>query len=1435
MTQKKSTWNKLTDWFKNKFTKQPAAPVAKPAQTRRVATPAYKPQQAQKPVFTPPSQTKVIDATKTEIKPAEIKKIEPVKQQSSLQKLLNNTQKNVKFATDVAKNYHQAFADQSKWLVDVAKDKTKGLQKVGEGFGESLAETLMAKEIAARQARDSAQDQLIVNKAIAARKSGNEKEAQRLFGLATQDDTKRSQEAQDKADYLSQRRKETAYAAPQASLEALNLLMMGNLAGKGELLGRAGQAAGYGMARSGAGQLWDLATGKRDNLSLQDILSGGLGAASNTGLYAAADVPLNAVLGKLSGGLATKAPNAAKFLSTLTDSGFAKYSAEKGGHLLTDAGRKALVQTMGKGALKGLTEAPLESVLEPIFYREEGDYRSYGERYMENLPSVIGGNTLFGMLRGLKPGLAKTKQISDAAKAQSGDSKLYSGIPGLDMFDDEIRAYAKELEGFDLELKEAGKLDAEDMSQTELEKFLKQEQAKTVVDDTKTDLKQEAQEVLPQAKTKLAKVEAEPKQELIDGRFKTQADADRYNNRVQINKELNQFEIDPLKTYKNTELNPIQKAIGSANFIAKRSGKAGQEMYVQNQRMINFRDKEVGNANALLIPLVKGMNDYEYKNLDKIVLGEEAPQTEAGAELRDVWTNIANDIYARASNGNIKDLKGFIEGGYFPHQMKGDLLRDEFGQVMTNQRSNIGSFSKSREDGLTRDQYDTTAAALFKYIDAAYDNIAKNEFFGENNVKLYELADQATANRKQLQQIANIYGGDKRQVVSSGEKLLQNYSTTKISPLTAIRNLSQQMNVADASSWNNLRKTYAEVLKDPQTAIEYTIRANEIDSRDASTIKQDMEEGNWLGAYLKTILFAKAEKSNRIIAVNGGIKFAEDQLVKAREGNEAAVRELKRLGIDNITKDWTKEELALTAGKKMSELTQFRTEGGELPTWARSTAIGRLASKLRTFGYKQTVFRGDQAKRIGQELKNGNLRPLASALGTLGIAAPIIGEILNGAKSLILNRKRASETAIERYLNNISSIYTLGLLDDLEPLSGEYGEDAQINTIIGVNAGVMLDLFKVGAGVIKGLNQYDSEKSFIDNILPDANKRILLKGIPAIGNTLSNTLVDNAAIDNVWGGKNVGLTKDKKETYNELLDMGQDAAAQKFKDENQYLDKLDEKKKGNIFQEWFGKKDATVDTSVPTNKEEKDKIKKLMKEGAVPTEEQINATLFDGKFADSDSVKDRNDVFSSLKKAMENEDYTDEQKQAILASSGASEENLEYYTLASESSEVKLQDVIIPAISKMQSQDEIYEYLYQMRYEVGDKRVLADTMLNYLRDRGYISSDMAKALKKVQYDEIEQEFWEEESSGSGSGSGSSYAKKMAKASMQGYKDLASLLSGFANKGGIGNVNTPVNYSQYASLAQGRSLPNEVYKGKDWLSQIFSDTRQKQDGRLKTSV
>ena len=401
-----------------------------------------------------------------------------------------------------------------------------------------------------------------------------------------------------------------------------------------------------------------------------------------------------------------------------------------------------------------------------------------------------------------------------------------------------------------------------------------------------------------------------------------------------------------------------------------------------------------------LVNAFKALTRQEKATFADVVEGRMRPASQAQLQAVRVWNTISGDIYNRAKSVGL-DI-GKIEN-YFPHNVLIDTKNPEARMMLSRSaQRRYGNLEMARQSDLP---YDKDPSVLLDYIYSANNRIADAKYFGADDRVLYNLANQTAKEggdtgqvTQYLDQILRKNQSGELDKLSQGVRGVQ--TVLKLNPLTSVTNLTQNLSTALRTDIPTTARAISNAVADPTTAISNARKAGEIDAEMARALESFAGQGQGVTKWLRAIGMLGTEKVNRVIAVNAGMEYVAKLNKQAMEGSEAAVRELTRLGLKP-----GKSIDSILGGKRISGATQFSTKEGELP-YGWQTAIGKVLTQFKSFSYKQTGLLINEAKRIGVEAKNGNFKPLVNALATYGVAAPIVGEVVNDIRSLFQNKKR---------------------------------------------------------------------------------------------------------------------------------------------------------------------------------------------------------------------------------------------------------------------------------------------------------------------------------------------------------------------------------------------------------------------------------------------
>lgn len=774
--------------------------------------------------------------------------------------------------------------------------------------------------------------------------------------------------------------------------------------------------------------------------------------------------------------------------------------------------------------------------------------------------------------------------------------------------------------------------------------------------------------------------------------------------------------------------------VRSSKEVIGKSGPAGARI----RQILDTADEEgsitAGKQLDKMQKALKGLSKQEKATLADVIEGRQIPISDAQAQAVAVWKEISSDIFNRARQSGL-DI-GQIEG-YFPHHVLSDEA-GEAGKRMMQRTAprRFGNLELARQSDLP---YDKDPSVLLDYISSANRRIAEAKHFGPADEVLYNLANQVAEAggdgaqvRKYLDQILgkeqNLPGEGVSRAIRTAE------TVTKLNVPSAFTNLTQNLSTLLRTDARSVGEGIIRAIVNPSEAWSNAVKAGEVTPEMARTLEDYAGSGNVVQKWLTGIGMLGTEKINRVIAVNSGMAYTSKLVDQARNGSGAALRELNRLGFDTSDLDAIDP---LLGGRRISQITQFNTEAGQLP-YAWKTPLGKVLSQFKSFSYKQTGFLKDQVIRISSEAAKGNFKPLSNAMITYGVAAPIVGEVINNVRSIFYNKERQDTGSFrERYISNILAATSLGLVDNIGAITGEYGTSGQVSSILGPAAGDVVKGVETLQGV--GGEEYEQNRSM----------RNILNQVPLVGRTASNTFIPNSYVDNKdWNGQNLGvnqgLGKEDTKTYESIKKINaQDAEAFKTKTQQEreaenptLIDRILSPFQGEDTQPVnIPGKGATAEEK----KAYRDQLQKVLDQGVVPPEEDLKYYVFKGKSATSQSIDERTQAFESLASAMKNEYYTDEQKQAILDASGARPEDFEYYSLASKDQDARLQEML-PKLDNMEN-GAMLQFLAQGRRAVAGKQLISNGMIDYLYENNYFGEDEQELLKAIKFDEIQNKFY----------------------------------------------------------------------------------------------
>lgn len=542
-----------------------------------------------------------------------------------------------------------------------------------------------------------------------------------------------------------------------------------------------------------------------------------------------------------------------------------------------------------------------------------------------------------------------------------------------------------------------------------------------------------------------------------------------------------------------TDVNRAQRAFLSVRSQFNKLGENGKELAKGFEKARDI--EETFNAGVLQrIPTVlklKGKEFEEFADTLEILRKNELPTSNIGQiglnpkikQAVEEWSQVAPKIrnIAQEAGVDVGDLGPY----YFPKNY-GDLFKNQnsinkvandmvrngeakntaealntlararrthskpFGNLEMNRVLDLPNFKKSPD-------------VLTDYIQGASRRISMARQFGAKDEVAFDLIDKLgkegySADRaKELYEVAagiKQYNPTK-QAVSSG---LRKFNAVRSLGTAGIANAGQSTNTATVSGIINAGKAMLKagsgmakkkfgnnVTKDIEFVDSIGVTAD-------SVLKELREQYGFTGKLGKIAspFFGTVEKFNRTAAAIAGKQWADKLAAKAAKGDSHALDVLQnKLGIEGeIGSTLTKGQQA-KAGRKLTELTQFKTSAQDLPAWTNSPE-GKLVSQFRTFAYKQTGFMYNE---VIKEAGRGNLLPLTRFLA-VGIP---VGYSLGKVRDKIKGRDEEDKELASEILDAFGNVGGFGLGGDAKFL-GETASSASFpqylaGTVAGPTAG----------------------------------------------------------------------------------------------------------------------------------------------------------------------------------------------------------------------------------------------------------------------------------------------------------------------------------------------------------------------------------------------
>lgn len=327
--------------------------------------------------------------------------------------------------------------------------------------------------------------------------------------------------------------------------------------------------------------------------------------------------------------------------------------------------------------------------------------------------------------------------------------------------------------------------------------------------------------------------------------------------------------------------------------------------------------------------------------------------------------------------------------------------------------SPFGHFENSRTVDLPGG-YDKTRNTMVNYIAGAFNKIGHAEQFGPKGEIANKLignigAEGRNADRalRNYQIATGNFEYHNPGVAATASKIRTFQRVTKLG-LSSILNATQSTNTAaETGILRTAKAAFKQLSKSDREYIDHTgVVIDSVLNDLREQVGAASKSKSALGKVFNAPGFGAVEKFNRGVAAVAGRDWANSLAAKGDAKSISILR--NKLGIEgDIGKTLTPAQ-QVQAGRKVVELTQFKTGPKDLPGWADSP-MGKVVAQFRTFSYKQTGFVYNE---LIKEAVKGNPLPLARFIA-VGVPVGIVaGGVRNelGGKPFYGNTKGQSWT-----------------------------------------------------------------------------------------------------------------------------------------------------------------------------------------------------------------------------------------------------------------------------------------------------------------------------------------------------------------------------------------------------------------------------------------
>lgn len=297
---------------------------------------------------------------------------------------------------------------------------------------------------------------------------------------------------------------------------------------------------------------------------------------------------------------------------------------------------------------------------------------------------------------------------------------------------------------------------------------------------------------------------------------------------------------------------------------------------------------------------------------------------------------------------------------------------------------------------------------------------------------------QATEGQAAYEYAKTVYDLVKRQhsgsKVSELERGVSSFQIVSKLGLAVIGNSTQPLNNVLLAGVGPSLKAMRDVVLDWGNSKDFALRTGAIYGSSLMDLRREL--GVHIGTLGEKTLqytgFNAIEQFNRVYSTRVGHHFAEDSVTKLLKNplDKSARETLTLLGIDPmrvINAGLSPDDL-LVAGKRVSDLTQFRNTVLELPKRWKQTPEMRMLTMYKSFAFNQAKFIKDH---VFKPALKGDMRPLIY----FSTIFPIAGEAIADIKTLVrrgdLKSRPDGRFILDRLVDNYLQLGSLGILADM--------------------------------------------------------------------------------------------------------------------------------------------------------------------------------------------------------------------------------------------------------------------------------------------------------------------------------------------------------------------------------------------------------------------